>query len=129
MPIKLLFVTLAVVAVIALSVHAAIVDVPDPIDFLHIGLGLGFLGGVILRRGWLRPLGLTLGGVLLLLGFMGLLMTLLLSRRAPIQGPEVFAAMLSNFGSWFGVGGLLLWCMRHRDVVRWLAVAEARRIG
>ncbi len=126
---KLVLVALAVVLIVALSVLEAIHDVPDPIDGLTVLLGLGVLLGVALRRPWLRPLGHTLGGMLVFVGMFGLFIAFTAHRRAysPAQ-EELVAIKAAHFGIRVVVGALLLWCMRHRDVGRVLAEHAARRM-
>ncbi len=127
MPLKLVLVFLAVAAIVARSVFEAYVDIPDPIDLTIIGVGLGMLVGLLFRRQWVRPLGLTYAGVLLFLGFFGFMFAFSAGHRIPLSyaDPVVVAVTAARFVT----GLVVLWCMRHRDTVRWLAESAARGVA
>ncbi|MBL8973581.1 MAG: hypothetical protein JNK56_23535 [Myxococcales bacterium] len=92
-----------------------------PLDYINIVVGLLFLGSIAHGRAWLRPMGLTLGGVLLVQSvFVFFGMT---SANGMKGNPGVGYANAINvalYAARFAFGVFLLWCMRRPDVTAWI---------
>lgn len=132
MPRKLLLVVLATLGLLALVGHemwsAWVVGFTYPVDFVNLGAGLLFLVGVALAREWLRPMGLTLAVLLLLQSTIALLEMTAGKGHAPNMGTGYGRDFMAfSQASRFVLALLLLWCMRHRDVITWIARRSAGR--
>ncbi len=128
-PFRLIFVSLAVAAIVGLGVYELSIDDSGPLSLLSIPMGLAFLLAVALGRSWTLQMGSTVAGLLLVHGvYLGLMSMsaveygrrgMLTQDEAPYIGATAAERVV--------VGLLLLWCVRQRVVIHWLAERESRR--
>jgi len=133
-PFKLVLVVLGVLAFLGWSGYELWADLSvssaHPMDFINIAVGSLFVLAFVLGREWMRPMGMTLAGVLLVtavFAFLGM------SSANGIKGnPSAGYVTTWRIGVYvgkFALGALLLWTMRHRDVIGWIVRREGKRLG
>lgn len=132
MPFKLLLMVLGTVIVMTLSGyelwHGKAVGKNHPLELINLGVGFLLLLGVALGREWLRPVGLTLAGVLLVQSvfvFFGVLAADGMNTNLGHAYATTFH--VSVYTLKFVLGSGLLWCMRQRDTIAWIFRREAHR--
>lgn len=101
-----------------------------PMDFINVTVGSLFVLAFVLGREWMRPMGMTLAGVLLVTA----VFTFLGMSSANGQKGNPSAHYVTNWriGVYIGkvvLGALLLWAMRHRDVIAWIVRRESKRLA
>lgn len=134
MPLKLIFVVLATVGLVALSVYEIwlvwMVHFPNLLDLINLGAGLVFIAAVALGRGWTRPMGVTLGGMLMFQAMFVLFAMAGANGQRGNMGPdEVTLYSVSNYAGKLVLGGLMIACMRSRDVIGWIVRRSGSPVG
>ena len=133
MPLKLIFVVLATVGLVALSLYeigsVAPVD-SNPLDYINVLAGLVFVAAVALGRGWTRPMGVTLGGMLVFQAmFVLFAMAGANGQRGNMSPDEVTLYSVGNYAGKLALGVLLIACMRSRDVIGWIVRRSGTPVG
>ena len=126
MPFKLIVVVLGTLGFVALSANDAWRlwqnSWVHPLDYINLVVGLLFLVAVASGREWLRPMGLTLAGVLLVQSvFVAFGMFSANGVKGNPDPGYVSPLNVATYAGKFVLGLLLLWCMRHRDTSAWIA--------
>lgn len=133
-PFKLVLVVLGALAFLGWSSYELWFDLSrdwaHPMDFINVTVGALFVLAFLLGREWMRPMGMTLAGVLLVTAvfvFFGM------SSANGVKGNPSSTYVTPwrigvNLGK-FALGVLLLWSMRHRDVIGWIVRRESKRLG
>jgi len=128
-PFRLLVVSAGFAAIVAIGLYDLHIHQSEPLSLLSVPLGLTFLLAVALGRGWARPMGTTVAGLLLIHGTGLLFVAMAALRRAMnMRHPPDVASYLGTTGATrLVVGLLLLWCMRQWVIAEWFAQRASRR--